>query len=54
MLVLLCVQVVQTKKNESSWRENLYIYIYNVDKQKNVKLPRKQKKSNWQDTQANN
>jgi hypothetical protein len=47
MLVLLCVQVVQTNNNESNWREKKK-QLFNVNKQKNVNLQRKKiKKTNF-------
>jgi hypothetical protein len=44
MLVLLCVQIVQTKNNESNWRKKKE-QLSNVNKQKNANLSRKQKKN---------
>jgi len=43
MLVLLCVQVVQTKNNESNWRKK---QVSIVDKQKIYELVKKVEKFN--------
>ncbi len=56
MLVLLCVQVVQT--NKKNLVEDLKKQLYNVNKQKICEFAKKTKKnwfkkSNWQNTQAN-
>jgi hypothetical protein len=40
MLVLLCVQVVQTNNNESSWRQKKKQQLFNVNKQKICELAR--------------
>jgi hypothetical protein len=40
MLILLCVQIVQTNNNE--FKMGFY-FIFNAEEQKNVILPRKQK-----------
>jgi hypothetical protein len=34
MLMLFCVQVVQTNNNESSWKEKKKQQLSNIDKQK--------------------
>jgi hypothetical protein len=46
MLVLLCVQVVQTNNNESSWRGKKKQHS-NVNKQKICKLAKKVENFNW-------
>ncbi len=56
MLVLLCVQVVQTNNNESSWRGKINKKMFSSKRYENLqRKPKKnlKKKSNWQNTQAN-
>jgi hypothetical protein len=52
MLVLLCVQVVQTNNNELNSKNNFLLQI----NKRYASLPKKQKilikKSSWQDTQG--
>jgi hypothetical protein len=43
MLVFLCVQIVQTNNNESSWRKKKK-ELYNANKQKICELAKKTKK----------
>jgi hypothetical protein len=45
MLVLLCVQVVQTNNNESNWREKKK-QLFIVNKQKRCKFAKKTKNKN--------
>jgi hypothetical protein len=58
MLMLLCVQSVQTNNNEFHWREEFFKFFIMHMNKRYVNLVRKQKeidwkKSNWQDTQVN-
>jgi hypothetical protein len=46
MLVLLCVQIVQTNNNESSWRKKKK-QLYSANKQKICELAKKTKKINF-------
>jgi hypothetical protein len=52
MLMLLCVQVVQTNNNESSWREKIKTTTFYCKQAKDMEVcPKKKswlKKSNWQ------
>jgi hypothetical protein len=47
MLVLFCVQIVQTNNNESSWIEKKRKNISSVNKQKICELAKKAKNLNY-------